>query len=179
VNRVVTRPSPANVAVTLSPAATGMDAVIEPGSTTCPAASPVPRAASVLASQASELSGEPSTASPVPWPASSPLRCSWQAMPARSTPSSRAGVAPSTTPAEEALSAIVSSSPIRQSRIRESISSSAGSTTSTAAAAWPAVTPGPHSGRASTNATSGSTRGCRNLATGIGSCSGQNMSSSR
>ena len=74
---------------------------------------------------------------------------------------------------------MVSASPIFQSRIRESISSSAGSTKSTAAIASATVTPGPRSGRARTNAISGSTRGCRNRPAGTSSCSSQNIRSGR
>ncbi len=70
---------------------------------------------------------------------------------------------------------MVSKMPMRQSLIRESTISSAGSTKSTARAASAAVTPGPVSGRPSTKATSGSMRGCRNRPAGIGWCSRWNM----
>src|SRR5450755_706634 len=107
--QAVTLPSPANVAVKTSPSATATDAVIEPGSTTCPARSTTPRAPTVLASQASEVSGEPRTAPPAPVPATSPRRRSTQPDSRRSISPSRRGVLPSTTPPEEALSAMVSS----------------------------------------------------------------------
>ena len=64
-------------------------------------------------------------------------------------------------PPLEALSAIVSSSPIFQSRMRESMSSREGRTKSMARNACATVTPGPRSDSFSTKATSGSTRGCR------------------
>ena len=167
------------MAVTVSPGPTGTDAVTEPGRITCPASSSTPRAPTVLASHTSARSGEPSTAPQAPVPASSPFLCRLHPASRRSTASSAAGLLPSTTPPEEALSAMVSASPIFQSLIRESISSSAGSTKATAAIASATVTPGPRSGRASTNAVSGSTRGCRKPDSGIGSYSGQNIRSSR
>ena len=51
----------------------------EPGSTTWPASRVTPRAPTVLASQTSELSGEPSTAPPAPVPTTWPLR--WKVAP--------------------------------------------------------------------------------------------------
>src|SRR5271170_5530694 len=167
--RAVTRPRPANVAVSVSPGPTGTEAVTEPGRITCPASSSTPRAPTVLASQARAFSGEPSTAPLAPVPASSPFWYRLHPASRRSTADRVAGLLPSTTPPEEALSAMVSASPIFQSLIRESISSSAGSTKPTAATASAIVTPGPRSGLASTIAVSGSTRGCRNPDSGIGS----------
>ena len=177
--RAVTRPRPANVAVTVSPGPTGTDAVTEPGRITCPAASSTPRVPTVLASHASARSGEPSTAPAAPVPASSPFLCRLHPASRRSTADKAVGLLPRITPPEEALSAMVSASPIFQSLIRESISSSAGSTYPTAATASAIVTPGPRSGLPSTNAISGSTRGWRKRETGIGSYSSQNIRSSR
>src|SRR5690606_31753274 len=134
-NRAVTEPIPANVAVRVSPGATGTAAVIEPGSTTWPASRVTPRSPRTLASQTSALIGEPSTAPPAPVSTRWPSRWSRQPISDRSRPSSRTGRVPSTTPPLEALSAIVSGRVIFQSAIRESITSSAGSTYSTAATA--------------------------------------------
>ena len=114
----------------------------------------------MLASQTRALTGEPSTAPPAPVPSIRPLRCSRQPVSARSTDSGRTGRDPSTTAPDDALSAIVSGRVIFQSAIRESMISSAGSTKSTAARASATVTPGPRSGRPSTNAISGSAFGC-------------------
>src|SRR6478752_10551719 len=72
--RAVTLPSPANVAVKVSPAATGTIAHKAPGSTTWPDSRVTPRAPTVLASQTRELTGEPRTAPPAPVPTTSPLR---------------------------------------------------------------------------------------------------------
>ncbi len=112
----------------MSPPLTGIDAVIDPGRITCPASSSTPRAPTVFASQTSEFSGEPSTAPPAPVPASTPFLYRLQPASRRLAPGRVADVLPSTTPPDEALSAMVSARPIFQSLIRESISSSAGST---------------------------------------------------
>src|SRR6478752_10889282 len=106
--RAVTLPSPANVAVKVSPAATGDMAHTDPGSTTAPLSRVTPRAPTVLAIQTREFSREPSTAPPAPVPTTSPLR--WKVAPARrrSTAPTSVGVDPSTTAPELALSAMVS-----------------------------------------------------------------------
>ena len=57
--------------------------------------------------------------------------------------------------------------------------SSAGSTKSTAARASATVTPGPRSGRASTNAISGSALGWRNMEMSAATPSGRNIRSVR
>src|SRR6266540_2957579 len=113
-NRAVTLPRPANRAVTASPAATGIAAVTDPGSTTYPASSTTPCTPTVFASQTRDVSGEPSTAPPAPVATSSPLRCTTQPPSRRSTSDSAVGVLPSTTPPEEALSAMVSAMVIAQ-----------------------------------------------------------------
>src|SRR6478752_5518072 len=177
--RAVTLPSPANVAVKVSPAATADMAQTAPGSTTWPASRVTPRAPTVLASQTRELTGEPRTAPPAPVPTTSPLR--WKVAPARrrSTAPTSVGVDPSTTAPELALSAMVSNRRIFQSWIRLSTISRAGSTKSTARSASCTVTPGPLSGFFSTKAISGSMRGWTNRSTGIGMCSRWKKSSSR
>ncbi len=71
---------------------------------------------------------------------------------------------PSTTWPEEALSAMVSTMPIRQSAMRLSITSSAGATASVAARTSSIVRAAPASGARSLKAISASTRGARNLA---------------
>jgi len=93
----------------------------------------------------------------------------------RSTEPKAVGLLPSTTPPDDALSAIVSNREIFQSWMRESTISSDGSTKSTARTASATVTPGPRRAEPSTNAISGSIRGCRNADVGIGWCSRWNM----
>src|SRR5699024_880046 len=63
-NSAVTLPRPAKVAVKTSPGATGTMLVTEPGRTTWPASSRVPRTPTVLASHTRLVSVEPSTAPP-------------------------------------------------------------------------------------------------------------------
>src|SRR5450755_902389 len=86
VNRAVTLPSPAKVAVTVSPGPTGIAAVTEPGRMTWPGSRTTPRSPTVLASQTSAVSGEPSTAPPAPVPASCPFLCRLQPASRRSAP---------------------------------------------------------------------------------------------
>ena len=142
--------------------ADGERRVCEPGSTMWPGFERDPESAHrVREPYQATTAGDPSTAPPAPVPATSPLRWRTQPLSRRSTSRTPTGVLPSTMPPDEALSAIVSRMPICQSRIRLSMISMAGSTKSTAAMASATVTPGPRSGRFSTNAISGSTRGWR------------------
>jgi hypothetical protein len=85
------------------------------------------------------------------------------------------GVLPTIAAPDDALSAIVSTIVIFQSRIRESTISSAGSRYRTALLASLTVTPGPRRGAPRTKAISGSIRGWMNVRAGIGRCSGWNM----
>jgi hypothetical protein len=80
---------------------------------------------------------------------------------------------------EEALSATVSTSLIRQSTTRLSTTSTAGRTPAIAASAFAVVTPGPASSRSMTNASSASTRGCTSRDRAISSPSSTTMSSRR
>src|SRR5699024_1437135 len=127
-NSAVTLPRPAKVAVKTSPGATGTMLVTEPGRTTWPASSRVPRTPTVLASHTRLVSGEPSTAPPAPVPTIWELRLSTQPRRRRSSASSGVGVEPRTKPPELALSAMVSPMVIFQSAMRLSTISRAGRT---------------------------------------------------
>ncbi len=115
-----------------------------PGRITCPACSRTPNEATLRASQATEVTGLPSTASDRPTPTSSSLRSSAHRNGGAGPP--RPGLtraAPSTNPAEDALSAMVSGSAMRQSTMRLSMSSSAAVTASVAASTSSSVQPSP------------------------------------
>ena len=95
-----------------------------------------------MASQATAVAGLPSTAPAAPVSMTSPLRRNTAPMVRRST--SLIGVArpPSTMPADEALSAMVSQSLIFQSLMRESMISMAGTTYSVARSTSATLQPG-------------------------------------
>ena len=141
------------------PAATSTARHKAPGMIMLPAARVWPNSASLLASHATGSAGWPSTAAPTPFSTAVPFFSSVMPTFARSHAAGEDFSAPSTTRADDALSAIVSASVIFQSRIRVSMISSAGVTYSAAAITSSRVTPGPRSSRDSTNAISGSTRG--------------------
>src|SRR5450755_1036633 len=122
----VTEPSWSIVVVMASPAWTGMAAVMEPVRMMWPASSRAPRAVSWLASQVAACGGEPMTAAPAPVSWMRPLRRSTQPSSDRSSPATGVGVAPTTSPPLEALSAMVSSRVMRQSVMRLSMISIAG-----------------------------------------------------
>ena len=72
-NVIETVPIRSKVADTVSPGPNGIAAHTEPGRMTCPASRPTPSVPSVLASQTSALTGEPSTAPPAPVPSIRPF----------------------------------------------------------------------------------------------------------
>ena len=120
---------------TTSPGRTGTIRCIAPGSTRSPRRRPAPNPASVLASQATQRAGCPSTAAPAPLSIGVPLRENSTPSSRRSSSSSGVSRPPSTTRADDALSATVSASRIRQSTIRLSTTSMAGSAPAIAASA--------------------------------------------
>ena len=135
-----------------------------PAGSRAPARASTPKACTLLASQATAVTGLPSTAPAAPCAISVPFcagspRC-------RRCPGPKRAVArpPSTTRADEALSAMVSSSVIFQSRIRQSMISRTGTTKSVARSTSATLTPGPSRRRPRTKATSTSTRGWHRMA---------------
>ena len=115
------------------------------------------------ASQATAVTGLPSTASLRPSATTSPLRVSTASMFLMSMSLGDTRALPSTQPADDALSAMVSHSLIFQSVIRVSISSIDGANAAVAASTSSSVQPAPGRSSASTNPTSTSTRGYRKL----------------
>ena len=112
-----------------SPAATGTIRVHEPGMITCPGSSVTPNWATLLASQATAMTGLPSTAPLQPVSTISPFLRSVAPMQCRvDVGRRRVGRPPSTSAADEALSAMVSWILIFQSGTRESTISMDGST---------------------------------------------------
>ena len=124
-----------------------------------PAFNRTPKLSTLRASHATAVTGLPSTASLRPLATTSPLRVNvasmfWMSMSLGDTRAS-----PSTHPAEEALSAIVSHSLIFQSLMRVSISSIAGANAAVAASTSSSVQPAPGRSSARMKPTSTSTRG--------------------
>ena len=152
-------PSPSKSATKSSPGRTSIARVHEPGRITWPASSRTPKPATLRASQATAVTGLPSTASERPSATTSPLRRSVASMVSRSMSRGLTRSGPSTKPAEDALSAMVSTRPILQSRMRLSISSIAGATASVASRTSSSVQPSPGSVAPRMKPTSTSTRG--------------------
>src|ERR1700687_3335219 len=156
-----TEPNPAKSATNASPGRASIALVHDPGSTTSPAFSRTPKLSTLRASQATAVTGFPSTASLRPSATVSPLRFSTASMPLMSTSLGDTRCSPSTQPADDALSAIVSHNAIFQSLIRVSISSIDGANAAVAASTSSSVQLAPGRSSANTNATSTSTRGYR------------------
>ena len=112
----------------------------------------------MLASQATAVAGWPSTAALTPVSVMSPLSHS-TAGTIRESRASRGTGSPRTNAFDEALSAIVSTMPMRQSAMRLSMISTAGRNAAVAASTSSTVQSGPLNGAPRTNATSTSTRG--------------------
>ena len=119
----------------------------------------MPSAPSVLASQATALTGEPCTEAPAVVLTISPFFSSTMPASARSIWRGLLRRPPSVKTPQEALSATVSWILIFQSLMRESTISKQGITQSVARSTSAAVTPGPTRSRARTNATSASALG--------------------
>ena len=124
-----------------------------------PAFSRTPKLSTLRASHATAVTGLPSTASLRPLATTSPLRVSTASMLRMSMSFGDTRASPSTQPADEALSAMVSQSLIFQSVMRVSISSIAGANAAVAASTSSSVQPAPGRSSARTNPTSTSTRG--------------------
>src|SRR6476661_8359820 len=175
----LTAPRPSKSATNLSPGLASNALVHDPGSTMSPALRRTPKLSTLRASQATAVTGLPSTASLRPLATTSPLRVSTASMLQMSMSFGDTRAAPSTQPADDALSAMVSHNWIFQSLIRVSISSIAGAKAAVAASTSSSVQPSPGRSSANTNPTSTSTRGYRYLPAGTGRSSNTAISSSR
>ena len=113
-------------AVIVSPGDTGVIAHNAPGMMNSPAARESPYSLSLFAHQATAFAGLSSTAAPVALASSSPFFSKTSSSLTRSTAETAECAFPSTTPPEEALSAMVSCSLIFQSLTRLATTSSAG-----------------------------------------------------
>ena len=133
-----------------------------------PALRPMPRRPSVLASQATALTGEPCTDAPQDVLMISPFFSSTMPASARSRSRGLLRRPPSVSTPQEALSATVSWILIFQSLMRESTISKHGITQSVARSTSAAVTPGPSRSRARMKATSASALGAIMVPTGMG-----------
>src|ERR1700733_2660342 len=166
-----TDPSPSKSATKLSPGRASMARVHEPGSTMSPARSRPPKLSTLRASHATAVTGFPSTASLRPSATTSPLLVSTALIDLMSMSAGLTRAAPSTKPAEEALSAMVSHSAIFQSVILVSISSIDGMNASVAASTSSSVQFAPGRAWARMKPTSTSTRGYRYLSDFTGTSS--------
>src|SRR3954465_3722400 len=154
-----TEPSPSKSATKSSPGLASNALVHDPGSTMSPALSRTPKLSTLRASHATAVTGFPSTASLLPLATTSPFRVNTASMLWMSMSLGDTRASPSTQPADDALSAIVSHSLIFQSLMRVSISSMAGAKAAVAASTSSSVQPSPGRSSASTKPTSTSTRG--------------------
>src|SRR5215207_6309019 len=156
-----TEPNPTKSATKWLPGVASIARVQDPGNTMSPALSRTPNPSTLRASQATAVTGLPSTASLRPLVTTSPLLVRTASMVLMSMSFGETRASPSTQPAEEALSAMVSHSLIFQSLMRVSISSMDGTNAAVAASTSSSVQPSPGRSSASTNPTSTSTRGYR------------------
>ena len=109
-----------------------MARVHEPGNTTSPALNRTPKLSTLRASHATAVTGLPSTASLRPSATTSPLLVRTASIALMSMSDGATRASPSTKPADDALSAMVSQSAIFQSVIRVSINSIEGTNASVA-----------------------------------------------
>src|SRR3954454_3494961 len=156
-----TEPNPAKSATKLLPGGASIARVHEPGNTMSPAFSRTPKPSTFRANQATAVTGLPSTASLRPLATTSPLLVSTAPMLLMSMSFGDTRASPSTQPADEALSAMVSHSLIFQSLMRVSISSMDGANAAVAANTSSSVQPAPGRSSAKMKPTSTSTRGYR------------------
>src|ERR1700743_2879641 len=154
-----TDPRPSKSATKLSPGRASMARVHEPGNTMSPARSRTPKLSTLRASHATAVTGFPSTASLRPSATFSPFDVSTASMDLISMSSGPTRATPSTKPADDALSAMVSQSAIFQSVILLSISSMDGTNASVAASPSSSVQFAPGRSWARMKPTSTSTRG--------------------
>ena len=124
-----------------------------------PALSRTPKPSTLRANQATAVTGLPSTASLRPSATTSPLLVSTASILRMSTSLGDTRASPSTQPADDALSAMVSQSLIFQSLILVSISSMDGANAAVAASTSSSVQPAPGRSSARMKPTSTSTRG--------------------
>src|SRR5258708_26894599 len=159
-----TEPNPAKSATKLLPGGASIARVQDPGNTMSPALSRTPKPSTLRASQATAVTGLPSTASLRPMATTSPLLVSTASILRMSTSLGDTRASPSTQPADDALSAMVSQSLIFQSLILVSISSMDGANAAVAASTSSSVQPAPGRSSARMKPTSASTRGYREFA---------------
>src|SRR5882762_8905328 len=157
----LTEPNPAKSATKLLPGGASIARVHDPGNTMSPALRRTPKPSTLRASQATAVTGLPSTASLRPLATTSPLRVNTASIVLMSMSFGDTRASPNTQPAEEALSAMVSHSLIFQSVMRVSISSMEGTNAAVAASTSSSVQPAPGRSSAKMKATSTSTRGYR------------------
>src|SRR6185312_3238821 len=128
-----TAPKPANSAMNSSPGRASIARVHDPGNTMSPLRSRTPKLSTLRDNHATDVTGFPSTASLRPSATTSPLQVSVASMLLTSMSTGDTRALPSTKPADDALSAMVSHSAIFQSVILVSINSIDGTRASVAA----------------------------------------------
>src|SRR5690349_23507283 len=175
----LTEPNPAKSATKSLPGGASIARVHEPGNTMSPAFRRTPKLSTLRANHATAVTGFPSTASLRPLATTSPLLVSTASMLRMSMSFGDTRASPSTHPADDALSAMVSHSLIFQSAMRVSINSIEGANAAVAASTSSSVQPAPGKPSASTTPTSTSTRGYRYFADFTGRSSNTAISSSR